>query len=702
MAEEQDALGEILAQGAPAPETFEAHKGDVIAEIVSREQVVSEEFPFGQEYRVPKREIGMAPDVTPASKPAGFGTSFLSGIVDDAPTKMRVIAEKMFPNDPNALRRFGVINGQIVFVNDEGKLERAQGGVRDWLGRVLGSAGPAVVGGIVGAAVGPEGIGPGAMGAAALGSAAGEAYRKIAGNVLLDEPQTSLGNLADIAGEGALAGAGAAIGGGVSALRGRRAVKGLEELDTVAANAERDAIRNATGIELDLAQITNNPKLKALKTWATNFPGRASEVMKANRELVDGQVDAAVRRILNSISSETDTAAQGMRGINAAGAAIETARLQVAAKAGPLYRQAFQEKARVDTNAIVGTIQEMIAGAKGPQAAELRRALGYFYTGRGESKALDTSVEGLHATKLALDEMLERRGSSALSRVTYRNIVQIKNSLVEALGESSPTYRQAMQVFAEESARLVDPLENSVVGVLAQVDDLAAASAAAKIFNSGNVTPQMVSSARTAIESAERANPKLQGAWNGLVRQWLGNQFVRAAAETTRGSQMNVAGRFRASIIGTESQKRALVAALEPRANAPPTDTLLMVEDVMSALQMVSRTPTASSATEFNRLLTRELEPGGSIIRGIAQPKKSIIESVQQRVLERNATAIAEALTDPTKIGQLRALRGISDRQQRIAIAAGIIGLTGAGEAGNSVVFPPGTQVPRALLDQQP
>jgi hypothetical protein len=543
---------------------------------------------------------------------------------------------------------------------------------------------------------------PAAAGAAALGAAAGEAYRKIAANVLLDEPQTPLGNAADIAGEGLLAAGGSALGSGVAALRGRQAIKGLEGLDTVAANAQRQAIRNATGIELDLAQITNNPKLKALKLWASNFPGEASEVMKANRDLVNGQVDSAIQRVLQTVSSETDTAAQGMRGINAAEAAIETAKAQVAAKAGPLYRQAFSEGAEVDTAAVVQSVEDMLAGAKGPQATELRRALGYFYTGKGEERALDTSLEGLHATKLALDEMLERRGSSALSRVTYRNIVQIKNQLVETMGAASPTYKKAMETFAEESARLVDPLKNSVVGVLAQVDDLGAASAAAKIFNSGNVTPQMVASARTAIESAEKANPQLAGAWNGIVRQWISQNFVKAARETTKGSQENVAGRFRSSLIGTESQKKALIAALQPKANAPPSQTLMLVDDVMGALQMVSRTPTATSMTEFNRLISRELEPGGSIIRGIAQPRKAIIEKIQQNVLERNATAIAQALTDPAKVGQLRALQGLSDRQKRATIAATIIGLQSIGEAGNTLLFPPGTELPPALLDEEP
>lgn len=701
MADEQDALGEILAQRQQTQDdSFEAHQGDVIAEIIRRPQIV--DAGGGAEMRVPgPRELAMVPNVSEASKPLGFGTSVLTGLVDDLPTKLRIVAEKMFPDDPQAVRRFGFIDGQIVFVNDQGQLERAQGGFRDWLGGMVGGPGPAIAGGIIGSAAGPEGTVAGATGAAALGAAAGEAYRKIAGAVLLDEPQTTMGNVGAIATEGALSGAGALIGGGVSALRGRAAIKGLEDLDVATANAQRDAIRTATGIELDLAQVTNNPKLKALKTWASNFPGVASEIMKANSDLVRGQVDSAIQRILTTISKEPDTATQGLRGINAASAAIETAKLQVSAKAGPLYRQAFAEGASVDPQPVVTMIEEMLSGAKGSQASTLRRALSYFYTGKGEERALDTSLEGLHATKLALDEMLERRGSSSLGRTTYREVVRIKNALVEAMGEASPTYKSAMDTFASETARLVDPLQQSVVGVLAQVDDLSAATAAAKIFNAGNVTPQMVMNARTAIEAAEKANPRLEGAWNGLVRQWLSRNFVRAAAESpSSGVAANLAGKFRAAVVGTDTQKRALVAALEPRANAPPTNTLMMVDDVLSALRMVSRTPTSSSATEFNRLLTQELSPGGSIIRGVTQPRKTLIEGIQQRVLERNAKAIAEALTDPSKVSQLRALQGISDAQQRATIAASVIGLISAGEAGRSVLFPPGTEIPPALLDQ--
>lgn len=700
-----DALDEILEtkrqEVAPPPtpldpRAFSNRENDVMAELIPVRP------PRGGPWKTLPRELTFVPNVKPATRRFGLGPSFNLGMVDDPQRKLELAAETMFPDDPNAVRRFGYMNGRPVFVNDKGELENVQGGMVDWLSSFAGRAGPAAAAGTAMVLAAPETGGLSLLGLAALGAAGGEGARKVAANVLLDEPQTVEGNIKSMATEGVLSGAGEALGLGVAAFRSRQAVKGLEDLDVEAAGNLRDALRQKTGIELDLAQVTNNPKLKALKTWARNFPGEASEIVRANDDLIAGQVDGAIQKILDVLSKETDSAAAGLRGINAAEAAIETARAQVAAQTAPIYKQAFAKGGTVDIQPVVDELTALVDGAKGSQQAALRRALNYFFVKQGDEKVLDTSVEGLHATKLALDEMLEQRGTAtALGRITRRQIVELKTKLLDAISAASPTYDMARRVYAAESQRLVDPLQNSVVGVLSRVDDAQAATAAARLFNDGNVTPQMMRRARDAIRYVER-NDGLEGAWNGLVRQWLGSQFNKAARELQTGSALNVAGKFRQAVIGTQAQKDALAVALEPLTNAKPGEIVTLVDDVMTALQMAARTPTASSATEFNRLITRELEPGGSILRGVMQPRKTVIEGIQQRVLELNATRIAEALTDPTKVSQLRSLQGITSREQRALAAMGIVGLVGGGEAANSILFPPGTQIPQTYMEAQP
>src|SRR5512143_768523 len=126
--------------GSPDDKSFQSHQGDAVAELMY--------LPGGINARAGRQQIRFRPDVQPATNALGFGQSFKLGMVDDPQTKIRLAASSMFPNDPTALRRFGYINGRMVFVNDQGKLENVQGGFRDWAGNFLGSGGPAMVGGM--------------------------------------------------------------------------------------------------------------------------------------------------------------------------------------------------------------------------------------------------------------------------------------------------------------------------------------------------------------------------------------------------------------------------------------------------------------------------------------------------------------------------------------------------------------------------
>lgn len=640
--------------------------------------------PF-DDVRVPARV-----NVNPPSDPS-FARSFKLGFVEDPETQKRMMAESMFPGDPEAINRFGYVNGDLVFVNDAGDLERVTGG---------GVAGRA---GAIGAYA-PEAIGGAAMSASpfpvvtgAIGAMGGRAFKRIIGNLVFDEPQTALGNAADIATQGAFDVAGGAIGKGVATLAARNAVRGVSELDTGAALARRTAIQDATGIELDLAQVTNLPKLKALKIWARNFPGKASEIVQASDDAIAGQVDDAINRVLNTVSEPIsvadDATRAGMRGINAAGAAIEAARIGVAKRAQPFYMRALQETTPVDPAPAIKILDDALATAKGRQAATLRRAKNLFSNAEG---GIDTSIRGLHAAKLGLDEMMERVGSSALDRLSRRQLTQAQQALTEQLINASPAYAQGHSTFMKGMQDIVEPLRNSPVGVLANIGDQNAATAAAKLFNNGNITPQGMSQAKDAILALEEAQPEFAGTWNGLVRQWLESQFNAAAKELQTGQALNVAGKFRQRVFGTNRQKAAL-------RNALGEDALSLFEVTMDALEMAARTPTASSATAFNQLISEEMRGStGSITRAVAQPRQTLIDYIDEEYLQKQAVRIAEALTDPTKVAQLRALRELKPSTERSMIAAGIVGIgvpTSAAVQGAS--SQPADQLPPEYLRQQ-
>lgn len=673
------ALEEILAQ---KPETFEEAKKDSLTEILQMQMTgEAPTHPAAPDTRRLVRVPATVPQ-TVSGEGMGFGESFKQGFIEDADVRIRRLAQKKFPDDPNAMNRFGIVDGEIVFVNDQGILERASSGAADVAGKVL-SLSPEIAGSVAGTfASGNPAIG------GAVGAAGGSALKDIIGGMIFGDPKTPVGVLQDMGAEFALDLATAGIGKGVAGIANRRAVQGVDE-SVFKSEAKRQAVKEATGIELDLAQVTNLPKLKALKLWARNFPGEASEIIRANDELIAGQVDTAITRVLNAVAKEGDTAVLGKNAINAADAAITAARAEVASKVSPLYQQAFSEGSAVDIKPVVDLLKEKLATAKGSRRQRLLSVLATFKA-PGKKKGFDTSVQGLHGSKLAIDEMFEGRGSEALGNTIKRDLVEVKGALLDQLSEASPAYDLARKTFDEETARLVDPLRNGIVGVLASVPDQKAATAAARMFADGNVNAAAIRTARRAIE---QQNPE---AWNGIVRQWLGHQFNAASKELQTGQTMNVAGKFRQRVIGTSAQREAMIEALGPNARQ-------LFETTMEALQFVSRTPTSSSATEFNRLITEEMRGAvGSIGRAMMQPRATGIRAIEDNFLQKQATRIAEALTDPSKVNQLKVLSELRPSTEKAAIAASIIGLSILPrDAAGNLIFPEGTRLPPILQGAQ-
>lgn len=677
MSASKSAIAEILAR---KPETFEEAKRGSIIEI--RKLRLEGEAPAGPLQRDTRRFVGETVSVpqTVPGEGVGFIESLKQGFIEDPDVRIRRLAKQKFPNDPNAVDRFGVIDNDIVFVNEQGLLERALSGAPDVAGGFTALA-PEIAGSVAGTfATRSPAIG------GAVGAAGGAAFKDLIAGAFFDDPKTPLGVVADMATEAGLDLAAGGVGKLVGKFASRKAVQGIDE-SVFKSEAKRQAIKDATGIELDLAQVTNLPKLKALKLWARNFPGDASEIIKANDELVAGQVDAAVTRVLTQVSKETDTAILGVNAINAAQASITAARAEVAAKVSPLYQEAFTSGAQVDVLPVVKMLDDKLKTAKGSRRDRLLKVRNLLKV--PNSKKFDTSVQGLHGSKLAIDELFEARGSEALGSTIKRDLVEVKGALLDRLSAASPRYDAARQQFADETGRLVEPLQNGIVGVLANVDDVKAATAAAKMFADGNVNAAAIERARDAIKAQD---PE---AWNGLVKQWLMHNFNAASKELQTGETVNLAGKFRQRVFGTKDQKEALRKAIGPEAQE-------LFEVTMQALEFVSRTPTGSSATAFNQLITEELKGSvGSVGRALLQPRATGIKAIEDDFLQKQARRIAEALTDPTRVAQLKALKDIPPGTERSLIVAGIIGLSILPRdlAGN-IVFPEDTRIPPILRVQ--
>lgn len=618
------------------------------------------------------------------------GEAFKQGFIEDPRIRISRVADQMFPGDPEAIKRFGMVNGDIVFVNDDGALQKVSGGAGDTLGS-LASLAPEVGGAVAGSfATGAPVVG------SALGATAGQGLKQIIGGLFLDDPKTPMSVLQAMGIEFAADLLGSGVGQGFRMARDRKALSEISE-SAIKGEARRQELKDATGIELDLAQVTNLPKLRALKMWARNFPGEAGEIIRANDELIAGQVDEAVERLLDVVAKTQSPAAAGVRGMNAAQGAITGARANVADATQPLYRQAFGavdeagNPVAVDVDPVYDLIDEKLKTAKGGVAKTLREVRRYLNVAGTTQR--DNSVEGLHGSKVAIDALLESSGSdTSVSRIAKREIMEVREQLLNQMSEASPAYKQANDEFARLSSVTVDPLKDGIIGVLAKMPNHKAASAAARMFNDGNVTPFEISLARTVIteQSGEEA-------WNGLVKQYLMNQFNRASREIQVGDEANLAGKFRQAVIGTRQQKQAMKEALGPEARE-------LFDVTMEALQAVARTSniTSQSATSPMQLVTRELESNvGSAARAVMSPRATTIRGIEDRHLQQMSVQIAEALTDPAKQEQLKVLAEMPPNKVRGLIAGSVIGLSilPRDQFGDTLL-PPSDIIPPAMIEQ--
>jgi len=709
-------------------------------------------IPEQQQVAIAGGALGLAPPVTqpaslevqPAEEGAGFTTAFKTGFVSDPQTKLRILATDRFPDleQDQALQRFGFVDGNPVFVNEQGQLEAATGGMADLMGSIAAES-PEIAGAIAGTFTPMPVLG------SALGAAGGEAIKRVLANVFLEEPQTVGGNILAVSGEAALDLTFGGLAKSATGLVNKRAIAAGEKQINPAALAEaRDNITKATGIELDIAQVSGIPELIQLKRWASKFPGDAAAIIQANDDLIAGQVETAVARLINVMAAGNPTLKSGIRTINAAKAALTAAKTERNAAVSPLYKKAFAEPGvTVDTSATLALIDQSLQSAKGPIRAILKQTRDLFnraepFTAQVRANQarikklqkgltateaaenvgpratqikalqadidrlmLDDTVQGLHKTRRAIDLAIETKnaGGKLLDAEMTAELVTIRNSLTKELTDASPLYRQASDEFAKLSTRLVDPLLNSPIGVLAKLEDKNAGQAAAKIFSGASVDPVTVRIAREAILKAERANPELAGAWNGAVSQWLQGNFVRAAKETQTGQAVNVAGKFRQAVIGTKVQKAAMKEALGPQA-------VNQFNQIMDALQMVARTPLGASETAFFQLISRKLDAGTfSMLQSIFSPRKTLLDTQSQRFMESLSKSIANGLTDPAKVQELNRLFKLKPGTERsvliTSLALGQIGAFGvAGELGVDQTPPLlqqiGQQSGRSVLDE--
>lgn len=631
---------------------------------------------------------------------AGFVANFKAGLVDDPNLKARLVADRLFPNDPNRYERVGYRGDELVYVDDKGVFQAVDAGALSTLGEAVADA-PEMIGGAVGAYFG--GL-PGSAAGAALGDSAKRAFAEF----VLGDEQTVKDYAVGAGTEAVFTLAGEGVGRFALSQLNRRAVSNAEKFDAKAADATRERIKRETGIELDYAQTSNIRQLRDLKKWAAKYPSQAAEIIEAQNQVQQGQVAEGIQRMLDAISPGNDPARLASSNVNAAKGIIAAAEEARNAAVGPLYAEAYKDVLADDVarSLLRDPVLRKTAEAV-RKSPEYQRELGQiaadkeeltFRGGVGPQKETlprgMTSIKFWDLVKRNLDDQIDAAmGIAEPKKNSGRLLGGAKQLLIEATDAASPKYAAARAEFERISKESVDPLKNSVIGVIADIDNPRLANTVAAVANDILANPQLTKSTKTIFLSQGKRQE-----WADLVKLSLANKFDKASKDLASAEPGNVAGKFRQAVIGTPRQKVALTSALDG-------DALQAFETTMEALELIAKDRAAmgGSDTAFNQAITAQqmeaarpaLERAATGIVTILNPlewRTALRERGQQNFLEQNSVVLAEALTDPTKVRKLAELRKLPPSVERGALVLSAVFGAAMGEQAQDLNAGPPTQ----------
>lgn len=667
----------------------------------------------------------------PEPKPArdsNFGAALKENIAADPETKRRLVAESVFPDDPNGINRVGFADGEPVYIDESGELRYVSS-----RGSRFGAATVANAPEAVAATVGSFATGNPISGSA-IGAAGGRALKRGVSALMFDEPVTPGSVAKEMATEAAIDLAGGVVAKGITKGADRGKTVDFSPQDMRSAEEIQRQVKQTTDIDIDLAQASGDRKLIGLKQYAARFPGKSADDVQKFDERSQGQFEQATSNVLDRIARAAPSEVYGRNGMNAAKSAIRQAKNEIEAEVSPLYAAAYAAVPEVNQAMPGGNevlrflnlpyfkeafsagqkLRSLETGAAHPKQRTVetltrrtdeaterastivdstptgarritsrlstedvpRETPDGTLTRRTETVHSDItrpSLAELDYTKRALDEQIESLIESGKGQ-RARALKIKRDQFVEALDAlPNQQWQQARQTYGRLAQQHLRPLEDGVVGIIAKVKDPKAATAAAKIFQDANVTPDQIRYARNVIE---KQDPE---AWNGMVRQWLGQKWNASLKETQTGDVVNPAGKFRQSVFGTP-QDRAKAAAMLPGGAAP------VFHDLMTAAEKLASTPIAGSNTMRDTEIKDQLKGTGAVVfQWLTSPRKQVVDAAEQRALEQGTQQITEALLNPAKRSQLKRVVKMAPSTRQAILISSIIGGKATSVAAESV-----------------
>lgn len=610
--------------------------------------------------------LGQKPrESAPVSDPdrgAGFLDLAESYRADDPQTRMRILAENRFPDLPESERmaRYRMTPKGPAYLSDDGQwyLSEPDGfvqGAKQFGASALGhieSLGGSTAGAIMGTAAG----GPlGGLLGAALGGAGGEGFRKTHANLAYDEPQTSLGNIKDMAVEAGFAAAGEGAGQLVGKALSRKAVRDISRYDDVAAsNLAMKA--DKAGITLTPAEVTNLRSLINRQTLLRDLPDSA-DIVEDFLKLRNKQVQRGVYQYLQRLSPEQTPHFAYKKGAKAAEGAREALEQSRMKAASPYYQQAADDTVNIAPvlENLQGRIKQFSGTKVGKTLSQLDKAL----KNGDQPKNL---IGQLDAVKGDMDDLIAKAKRDG-RKTRLRELTAFKHELVSAMDEASPAYRTGRQIFEERSLP-INELDKSLAGDMIREGNQAAPDLGKVLFGRRS-SPAAVKQARKIITVHD------PNSWNAVVRGHIQNT-LEEMADSSVGEAANLGGMFRKRLLGTSTKQTMLRNALDNN----QYQALMDLSDVLEATgrAMKGQSMTAQRG-EMIRELRREATPAASNLIAPHRIPSKVAEWYQDIKLGRYAEQLARIMTDPDGMMKLRTqvklLKQLSPREKQFYNALG-------------------------------
>lgn len=621
--------------------------------------------------------------ISDPSKSAGAGTAFMGGIPTDKQSAIKYFAEKRgLPTS-----RYKVIDGNIAYQADDGKfykeivtpLETAGYYAPDVLESV-----PETVAGIALAPTTPAVAIP-----VTMGVAGGANYlRQLVGEQLTGTKP----DLLQSAISAGTAGVAEAVPFAVKGLRERKTVKDIGGLDTIAMKDLQDKARSF-GINMTPAEITQLNSLMSQQKALGNIPDSSKKMQKFYEFRENEQIQPAVDKFLSQISDvseQTQAGKLGLDALKAREAQLKDARDLVA---DPLYKESFAEAQPVDVKNVVNTINSQLNSvpSTGSQAKALSKMRSYLYKVQPQdlstaevkdltktlkesglndaeiTKRIDTikngvledRLENLQNAKFEMDALFNEDAVKSLEKNIQRKLTNIQQNLVDQMGSVNPKYLEANKAFAEASKPIEEFSQRKTGTSLTQIGADNLNQFASRVF-AGN-DPNTI---RYVKQQMEAVNPD---AWNAVTRAYMQDVWEKSLtpSKSQKGAKLDTGSDFQNLLLGSRKQQESLRAALGD-------DSFMALRDLSDVLKAAGSVKKLGSDTAFMQQVLKEmareaeLDPvgiGARIIGTGISPQdwgKKINEWATERAFSQNANKLADIVTSPQGMQQLKELRKMS------------------------------------------